>query len=86
MIKEFSHIYLGVLNYYDLIISKMFRGTSVDIEDCFLLVEAKKEEIDIKHLAERYQATASFDISQEKVNKNLKYFLARLKKAGSAHE
>jgi hypothetical protein len=29
-IKEFSYIYLGVLNYYDLIISKLFRGDSVD--------------------------------------------------------
>ena len=26
-LKEFSHIYLGVLNYYDLITSKLFRGT-----------------------------------------------------------
>ena len=26
LVKEFSHIYLGVLNSYDLIISKLFRG------------------------------------------------------------
>ncbi len=40
-IKEFSFLYLGALNYYDIIISKLFRGTAVDIEDCLMLMERK---------------------------------------------
>ena len=39
--KEFSSIYLGILNYYDLIISKIFRCSSVDIQDCKALFKAK---------------------------------------------
>jgi len=37
LVKEFERIYLGVLNYYDIIISKLFRATAVDIDDCVVL-------------------------------------------------
>ena len=80
LIQELSHIYLGALNYYDLIISKLFRATSVDIQDCLSLIKTKKKEIDIKYLTKRFQETASFDVSEDKVNKNLEYFLKLLKK------
>jgi hypothetical protein len=84
MIKEFSHIYLGVLNYYDILISKLFRGTSVDMDDCKLLMQNKCEEIDIKIFIERFRETASYDVSEESVNKNLDHFLKQLKKEGFA--
>ncbi|PIP11946.1 MAG: hypothetical protein COX49_08310 [bacterium (Candidatus Stahlbacteria) CG23_combo_of_CG06-09_8_20_14_all_40_9] len=82
LIKEFSYIYLGALNYYDLIISKIFRGTTIDEEDCLALIKARKNEIDIGILKQRYRDTASFDVCEEKVNKNLDYFLDILKKEG----
>lgn len=41
LFKEFSHIYLGILNYYDLIISKIFRATLIDIDDCLTLFRTK---------------------------------------------
>ncbi len=81
-VKEFSMIYLGVLNYYDIIISKLFRATAVDIDDCLQLVKSKKSEIDFKLLEKRFKETASFDVSEEKVNKNLAHFLRILKKEG----
>jgi hypothetical protein len=34
LLKEFSHFYIGVLNDYDLIASKLFRGSTVDFDDC----------------------------------------------------
>ena len=34
LINRWSHIYLGALNLTDLIITKMFRGTPADREDC----------------------------------------------------
>jgi len=80
LVKEFNHIYLGVLNYYDIIISKLFRSTSVDIEDCLLLVENKRKDIDLEKLISRFKETASFDVSEEKVNKNLEHFLKLIKK------
>lgn len=86
LIKEFRLIYLGVLNYYDLIISKMFRGAGVDTEDCLALIKAKKTEIDIEVLKRRFQQTALFDVSEEKVNKNFSYFLSVLEKEGLYNE
>ena len=79
-VKEYSHIYLGVLNYYDLIISKLFRGTSVDFEDCLALVTAKRNEIKLEKLRNRYLETASFDVSEKRVVENLNYFIKILKK------
>ena len=45
ILKEFSHLYIGILNDYDLIASKLMRGTSIDFEDCLSLAEARREEI-----------------------------------------
>lgn len=78
LLKEFSRIYLGMLNYYDLIISKLFRGTSVDIDDCLALIRAKRDEISITRLENRFRETANYEVSKEKVLSNLKYFLKRL--------
>ena len=75
MLVEFSHIYLGVLNYYDLMTSKLFRGTSVDIDDCIALLRSKKSEINIADFTRRFKETAADDIAEDKVNKNLEYFL-----------
>jgi len=77
--KEFDRIYLGVLNYYDIIITKLFRASSIDIEDCLMLLKNKKSEIDIKYLEKRFKETASFDVSEDKLNKNLEYFLKTFK-------
>ena len=82
LIKEFSNIYLGILNYYDLIISKLFRAAGIDIEDCLSLIKERRKGIKIDRLIERFQETASFDVSEEKVNKNLEHFLRILKEEG----
>lgn len=79
-VKEFNSIYLGVLNYYDIIISKLFRSATVDIDDCLLLVRSRNKEIDFNKLEERFKETASFDISEDKVNKNYEHFIKILEK------
>jgi hypothetical protein len=81
-VKEFSHIYLGILNYYDIIISKLFRSAAVDIDDCLMLVKRKRKDIDMARLIERFKETASYDISEDKDNKNLEHFLGILRKDG----
>lgn len=86
LIKEFDRIYLGVLNYYDIIISKLFRATEIDINDCFMLARDKKKEIDFEHLKKRFKETASFDVSEDKVNKNFEHFLKTLRKEGLISE
>lgn len=82
LIKEYSRIYLGALNYYDLIISKLFRGISVDIDDCLTLIRAKRKDINITKLESRFLETAKYDVSEGKVVLNLKHFLELLKKEG----
>lgn len=86
LVKEFDRIYLGVLNYYDTIISKLFRTTEVDMDDCLILMRNKKKEIDLKRLEARFRETASFDVSEDKVNKNFEHFLKMLKKEGLLNE
>ena len=78
-LKEFSHLYIGILNDYDLIASKLFRGSSVDFEDCLMLVKARSKKIDIKYLVENFKELASYDISENRVTKNLNDFLALLR-------
>jgi len=80
LLKEFSYLYIGILNEYDLLVSKLFRGTDVDFEDCLALVKAKKQEIDIKLFERRFLETALYEISEEKVKKHLNYFLRMVKK------
>ncbi len=77
-VQEFSRIYLGVLNYYDIIITKIFRSSDVDIDDCKLLYENKKSEINIDRLRKRYIETAQYDVSEDKLLTNLEYFLHEL--------
>jgi len=81
-IREFSNIYLGVLNHYDILISKLFRGSSVDLDDCLMLVNGRRAEIDMKRFVERFKKTASYDVSEGKVLKNLEHFLRILRKEG----
>ena len=76
-IKRWSHIYLGVLNLKDLIMTKMFRGTSVDRDDCiaaFATGQVKAEE-----LLERYSETARYDLNPKKMMKNFVYLAEGLR-------
>ena len=79
-IRDWRKIYLGVLNPADLIISKMFRGTEVDIGDSLVLLE--KEKVDLKKLEKRYRETAGFDVSEERVLNNFTVLMKRFRKFG----
>jgi len=80
LVKEFSHIYLGVLNYYDIVITKIFRGTEVDNIDCLNLLKAKRNEIELGKLEKRFRETASYDVSEAAVIRNWGHFLNLVKK------
>lgn len=80
LLKEWSYIYLGILNHYDLITSKIFRSSGVDIEDCMNLVKTRRREIDLERLEAHLRKTASFDIAEEKMIKNFEHFLSLLRK------
>lgn len=82
LFKEFSMIYVGILNYYDILITKLFRSSTTDIEDCLNLVKTFKKDFDMRFFEKRFRQTASYDTSEEKDIKNLTYFSVRLKDEG----
>lgn len=77
LIKRWSHIYLAALNLTDLIITKMFRGTPVDREDCIAAFATEK--VNIEKLLERYSEAARYDLNPEKVMKNFVYLAEGLR-------
>jgi hypothetical protein len=79
-IETLQYISVGVLNHYDLIISKLFRGSTVDFEDCLDLFQTKIGDIDIKKLEDRYKKTASYDISEDRILKHWESFKRLLEK------
>ena len=79
LFKEFSHLYIGILNPYDLIASKLFRGTPVDFEDCLMLMKSRKESIDLLRVEQHVKELASYDISEDRIIGNLEYFLNQVR-------
>ena len=71
LINRWSHIYLGALNLTDLIITKMFRGTPVDREDC--VAAFATGQVKAENLLERYSEAARYDLNPEKVLQNFGY-------------
>ncbi len=82
LIKEFAHIYVGVLNHYDLIVSKIFRCSPIDIDDCLMLIRSRVGEINIDLLKERFKETAKYDITEDKMIGNWDHFERVLVKEG----
>ena len=76
LIKRWSYIYLAALNLTDLIITKMFRGTSVDRDDCIAAFATGK--VNAEKLLERYSETARYDLNPEKMMKNFAYLVEGL--------
>jgi hypothetical protein len=63
LFKEYTQIYVGILNYYDLLITKLFRGIQSDMEDSVALLRAKQNEINMTTFEKRFRETAKYDIS-----------------------
>lgn len=82
IMKEFSYLYIGILNDYDLISSKLMRGTRVDFEDCLSLVEAHCKEIHIEKLVLHFKEMVRYDVAEERLMPNIDHFLNLLKEKG----
>jgi hypothetical protein len=72
-IKEWPHIYLGALNLIDLIITKMFRGTGLDVDDCITVFETGQ--VNAEELFERYSEAARYDLNPDKMMQNFVSFV-----------
>ena len=82
LLKEFSYLYIGILNHYDLISSKLMRGTNVDFEDCLRLVEKRQEEIDIERLIPHFHELVGYDVGEDRLRPNIDHFLDLLRREG----
>ena len=76
MIREYHRIYLGALNLVDLIITKMFRGTHVDVEDS--VAAFSTGQVDPEELLDRYSETALYDLQPEKMMANFMVLVDKL--------
>jgi hypothetical protein len=81
-LKEFSYLYIGILNDYDLITSKLMRGTRVDFEDCLALANAHREDIDVERLIRHFYETIGFDVAEHRLRPNIDRFLELLREKG----
>jgi uncharacterized protein (DUF433 family) len=79
-IKKWRHIYLGALNLQDLIITKMFRGMRVDVEDC--VAAFTKFGIDPEELLKRYAEAAQYDLNPKNMIQNFIIFAEALLEKG----
>ena len=75
VIMDFNKLYLGVLNSYDLMITKLARGAEVDYQDCLALLG--NEKLDWEKFEERYKKAAKYSINygidEEKAMKNFRH-------------
>lgn len=79
LLKEYTRLYLGILNEYDLIGSKLIRGTGVDFDDCLMLVRSRREKMDIGRLVGHCRELALYDISEERVYVHIDRFVELLR-------
>jgi hypothetical protein len=79
LFKEFSQLYVGVLNEYDLIASKIFRGTGIDFDDCLMLLKVRKQVIDIQLLEKHARELASYDVGESRIMGQIDRFMEILK-------
>ena len=83
LFREYSRLYIGILNEYDLIVSKLMRGTTVDFDDCLALAASLGEKLDRQRLADHFDEMISYDISQDRIRPNMAIFLERLNERDS---
>ncbi len=76
---QFSQLYIGILNDYDLICSKLLRGTPVDFNDCLMLYKAHKDEIDVESLKTHFYELLNYEVAEARLRPNIDYFIDLLK-------
>lgn len=80
VMQQLKRITVACLNPMDLVISKIFRGTQVDVDDSLIMI--RSETIDLKSLTERYIETAGYDTNPTKCKTNLGFLVSDLELYG----
>lgn len=77
---RWKHLFIGALNLNDLIITKLFRGTSADVEDC--VAAFKHKDIDPIELFPHFKEAALYDLNPSRMMDNFYRFAERLIEEG----
>ena len=81
---EWKRLFIGALNLNDLIMTKLFRGTNVDIEDC--VAAFKQRHIDPVELFLHFKEAASYDLNPIRMMDNFYRFADQLREVGLLSE
>jgi hypothetical protein len=79
---EYSYLYVGILNDYDLIASKLIRGAPVDYDDCLRLAKYRGRDLDIERLETHWHEMIDYEIGEDRIRLHLQTFLERLQENG----
>jgi hypothetical protein len=79
-VKRWRHLYVGALNVIDLIITKMSRGTGVDMDDCVAVFATGK--VDAETLLREYLEAARYDLNPKRMVNNFLRLTEKLRAAG----
>ena len=82
LLQAYSHLHVAVLNNYDLISSKLMRGTNVDFDDCVSLFKSQREHIEIDKLVDHFNELVDYDVGEIRIRPHMGYFLDTLKDEG----
>lgn len=74
-LKDIGKVKLFILNWYDIIITKLARSEDRDIQDCISIIKSQK--IDIKRLEKRYYCLAETSLIAD-YDYKFKYFKGKL--------
>ncbi len=80
---ELSRIYIGILNDYDLVTSKLMRGTKVDFEDCAMLVKAHIDDFDFGRLTAGFDEILLYNtVGEDRIRQNFDSFMTQMEEEG----
>ena len=82
LFMEFSNLYIGILNDYDLICSKLMRGDRIDFEDCLELAKVHHAEVDFDRLVCHFHELVDYDVAEDRLRPNIERFLEMLREKG----
>ncbi len=82
LLQAYSHLHVAVLNNYDLISSKLMRGTNVDFDDCVSLFKSQRDQIEVDKLVDHFNGLVDYDVGETRIRPHMGHFLHTLEEEG----
>ena len=80
---ELSRIYIDILNDYDLITSKLMRGTRTDFDDCEMLVKDHIDNFNFEKLTAGFDEMLLYNtVGEDRIRQNFNSFMTLMEEEG----